>query len=262
MKTDTIFYRLFQSFPSFFFELINHNPEQANNYDFSSVEVKQLAFRIDGVFLPKIEGSPVYFLEVQFQKDVNFYARFFSEIFLYLSKTSLQSDWKGVIIYPNRQIDSSNTQRYQELLNYQRIQRIYLNELEASDTKSLGIAIIELIVSKETEAVEVAKPIIQKVRQEMINQQQQRELLELLETILIYKLPKINRQELEAMFSLSDLKQTKVYQEALEEGRQEGQSLTKLESVQRMIKLGLSLEIIAASLDLPLETVQAEANKN
>ena len=177
---------------------------------------------------------------------------------MYLSKNSLQSDWKGVIIYPNRQVDSSNTQHYQELLNSQRIQRIYINELETSDTKSLGIAIIGLIVSEETEAVETAKPIIQKVRQEMINQQQQRELLELLETILIYKLPKINRQELEAMFSLSDLKETKIYQEALEEGRQ----VSKIESIPRMIKLGLSLEIIATSLDLPLEIVQAEANKN
>nr|WP_232826271.1 Rpn family recombination-promoting nuclease/putative transposase [Cyanothece sp. BG0011] len=61
MKTDTIFYRLFQSFPSFFFELINHNPEDASNYDFSSVEVKQLAFRIDGVFLPKKKVIPSIF---------------------------------------------------------------------------------------------------------------------------------------------------------------------------------------------------------
>ena len=49
-----------------------------------------------------------------------------------------------------------------------------------------------------------------------------------------------------------------VYQEALEEGRQ----VSKIESIPRMIKLGLSLEIIATSLDLPLEIVQAEANKN
>ena len=68
------------------------------------------------------------------------------------------------------------------------------------------------------------------------------------------------------MFSLSDLTEIKIYQEALEEGRQEGrqegQLLSKIESIPRMIKLGLSLEIIAASLDLPIETVQAEANKN
>ena len=66
MKTDTIFYRLFQSFPSFFFELINHNSEEASNYDFSSVDVKQLAFRIEGVFFPKTETDLIYILEVQF----------------------------------------------------------------------------------------------------------------------------------------------------------------------------------------------------
>ncbi|ACK67420.1 conserved hypothetical protein [Rippkaea orientalis PCC 8801] len=63
------------------------------------------------------------------------------------------------------------------------------------------------------------------------------------------------------MFSLIDLKQTKVYQEALEEGIKEGEILTKLGSIPRMVKLGLSVEIIAASLDLPLETVQQEVNK-
>ncbi|MBE5232379.1 MAG: DUF2887 domain-containing protein, partial [Microcystis aeruginosa PMC 728.11] len=48
------------------------------------------------------------------------------------------------------------------------------------------------------------------------------DILELIETILIYKLPKLNRKEIEKMFSLSDLRETKVYQEALEEGREEG----------------------------------------
>jgi len=75
VKTDTIFYQLFQTFPSFLFELIDSPPEIANLYQFSSVEVKQLAFRIDGVFLPTQPNQPIYFLEVQFQKDSNFYRR-------------------------------------------------------------------------------------------------------------------------------------------------------------------------------------------
>jgi predicted transposase YdaD len=53
MKTDTIFYQLFQSFPSIFFELIQLPISEANNYRFDSVEVKQLSFRLDGVFLPQ-----------------------------------------------------------------------------------------------------------------------------------------------------------------------------------------------------------------
>ncbi|ACK67421.1 conserved hypothetical protein [Rippkaea orientalis PCC 8801] len=266
MKTDTIFYRLFQSFSEFFFELINQSSEQANAYQFSSVEVKQLAFRIDGVFLPKTEAQPIYFLEVQFQKDHNFYGRFFGEIFLYLSQTSLESDWRGVIIYPNYQVESSKIERYQELLNPRRVQRIYLNQLENRPPISIGLAIVELIIVQETQVFEIATPLIAEIRQQIIDEKQQQDLLELLETILIYKLPRANYKEIEAMFSLSDLKQTKVYQEALEEGIKEGikegEILTKLASIPRMLKLGLSIEIIAASLDLPLETVQQEVNKN
>ncbi|MBW4672951.1 MAG: Rpn family recombination-promoting nuclease/putative transposase [Desmonostoc geniculatum HA4340-LM1] len=52
MKTDTIFYSLFQAFPSIFFELINQSPAEAITYNFTSCEVKQLAFRLDGLFLP------------------------------------------------------------------------------------------------------------------------------------------------------------------------------------------------------------------
>jgi predicted transposase/invertase (TIGR01784 family) len=106
MKTDTIFYQLFQSFPSIFFELIQLPITEANNYRFDSVEVKQLSFRLDGVFLPQNNHpqTPIYFCEVQFQEDEAFYRRFFTEIFLYLSKTDLTNDWRGVIVYPNPQV--------------------------------------------------------------------------------------------------------------------------------------------------------------
>ena len=50
MKTDSIFYRLFQEIPSIFFELIGNSPQLAELYQFSSVEVKQTALRIDPTF--------------------------------------------------------------------------------------------------------------------------------------------------------------------------------------------------------------------
>jgi predicted transposase YdaD len=43
-----------------------------------------------------------------------------------------------------------------------------------------------------------------------------------LATVGVYKFPQLSREEIESMFGLSELKQTKVYQEALQEGRQEG----------------------------------------
>jgi predicted transposase YdaD len=43
-----------------------------------------------------------------------------------------------------------------------------------------------------------------------------------LETVLLSKFSQLSRQEIEAMFLVSDIKQTRVYQEAKQEGREEG----------------------------------------
>jgi predicted transposase/invertase (TIGR01784 family) len=68
---DLIFYRLFQNIPGAFFEIIGRSPGEALAYEFRSVEIKQTAFRIDGVFIPVAsdERSPIIFTEVQFQRD-------------------------------------------------------------------------------------------------------------------------------------------------------------------------------------------------
>jgi predicted transposase/invertase (TIGR01784 family) len=77
MKTDTLFYTFFKKFPSLFFELIERSAEDAQHYQFYVPEMKQAAFRMDGVFLPQedTDHNPIYFVEVQFQKDPWFYAR-------------------------------------------------------------------------------------------------------------------------------------------------------------------------------------------
>ncbi len=56
MKTDTLFYKIFQDFPQFFFELCRLPTTNTDWYTFTSVEVKQLAFRLDGLFLPTTDN--------------------------------------------------------------------------------------------------------------------------------------------------------------------------------------------------------------
>jgi predicted transposase YdaD len=46
-----------------------------------------------------------------------------------------------------------------------------------------------------------------------------------LETVLLSKFSQLSRQEIEAMFLVSDIKQTRVYQEAKQEGRQDGEMI-------------------------------------
>ena len=54
------------------------------------------------------------------------------------------------------------------------------------------------------------------------------------------------------MFSLRDLRETKVYQEALEKGMEKA----KLDSIPRLLALGLSLDQIAQALELDVQQVR------
>jgi predicted transposase/invertase (TIGR01784 family) len=258
MKTDPIFYRLFKTFPSVFFELIGQAPAAAAAYEFRSVEIKQTAFRIDGVFIPtpSTPQQPILFVEVQFQKDNDFYFRLFSEITLYLRQYKPVGNWQAIVIYPSRSVESSEPLAYQDWLALPKVQRLYLDELASSlqegyanaPEPSLGISLVQLVVEVEERTPEQARELIAKAQQEVGDRYVQREIIELIETIVVYKFPQKSRQELEAMLGLGDLKQTKFYQEAAQE--------TKLEAVPRLLKLGLSVEQIAEALELPVEEVR------
>lgn len=258
MKTDTIFYRLFQSFPSIFFELINRSPEEANNYEFTSREVKQLAFRIDGLFLPKTNEAdkPLYLVEVQFQPDTSLYYRIFSELFLYLKQYQPPHLWQIVVIYPNRSVEKEQILHFGKLLNLDQVRRIYLDELQQGES-SLGVGVVKLVIEPEETAGEQARRLIVQAKQQLTDEVIKQDIINLIETIIVYKLPKKSREEIATMLGLSsELKKTRFYQEVLEE--------TKLETIPRLLPLGLTLEQIAQALDLPLEVVQqtAESTKN
>ena len=67
------------------------------------------------------------------------------------------------------------------------------------------------------------------------------------------------------MFGFSELKQTKVYQEAKQEGKiegkAEGKAEAKLEAVPFMLNLGATAEQIAEALDLDVQLVRSIAAK-
>jgi predicted transposase/invertase (TIGR01784 family) len=257
VKTDPIFYRLFQTFPSTFFELIGRLSVDALAYEFRSVEIKQTAFRIDGVFIP-VSGSnqqPILFAEVQFQKDPDFYFRLFSEITLYLRQYKPVSDWQAVVIYPTRSIEQLEPLAYRDWLALPKVQRLYLDELEVGDEPSLGVSMARLVVESEERAPEQARGLIAKAQQNIGDRMVQREIIELIETIVFYKFPKKSRQELEAMLGLGDLKETRFYQEA----EQEGEQKAKFAAVPRLLQKGLTLEVISEVLELPLEDVKKAA---
>jgi len=214
MKTDSLFYRIFQTAPGILLELAGASPTEATCYEFRSVELKQTAFRIDGVLIPTqdLEHQPVYFVEVQFQPDPYLYHRFFAELFLYLSQNPHTADWRGILIYPDRQTRPKQTPLYQWLLEGNQVQEIYLTELEPKDSLSLGVSLVQLIVEPEPSSINQAKTLIQRCDQGSVFGLSKQEILDLVETILVYKF-NLSREEIMTMFALSELKQTRFYQE-------------------------------------------------
>ena len=75
MKTDNIFYRLFKTLPTLLFDLSGITQPQGEQYQFRSEEIKQTSFRLDGIYAPPASEQqlPLYFVEVQFQPDPDFY---------------------------------------------------------------------------------------------------------------------------------------------------------------------------------------------
>ncbi len=224
MKTDSLFYQIFLRFPDSFFDLIGQPQPGAANYQFTSQEVKQLSFRLDGLFMPLREDiqQPLYLVEVQFQADDTLYYRLFAELFLFLKQYRPPHPWQIVVIYPHRGVEREQSLHFGEILNLSSVRRIYLDELPQRSHPSLGIGVIKLVVESETAAVRTAQTLIERTREEITDQSSQRQLINLIESIIIYKFPQKSREEIEAMFGLSDLKQTRVYQEALAEGEEQG----------------------------------------
>lgn len=103
---------------------------------------------------------------------------------------------------------------------------------------------------------------IAKTRTEVRNVQEQAQLLDLVETIMVYKFSRLSRQEIQQMlgFTETDLKQTRFYQDVFAEGRQEGRQEEAITLLMRQLtrRFG-NLSIVLQTRIRQLTVVQLEA---
>ena len=128
----------------------------------------------------------------------------------------------------------------------------------------LPIKLLKLIIEPENTASDLARELARQAEREIANTAIRKNLIDLLETIIVYKLPQKSREEIAAMFELSDLKKTRFYQDIFEEAQAVAKQREKA-SILRMVSRGLATEEIATFLDLPVAEVEAtiaEAEQN
>jgi predicted transposase/invertase (TIGR01784 family) len=119
------------------------------------------------------------------------------------------------------------------------------------------VGVVKLVIETEKAAPALARRLIAQANQQLTDTKIKRDLINLIETIIVYKLPRKSREEIEAMLGLSELKQTRVYQEALEEGKQEGEAEATRKFTLKLLRTGMNLQQIAEFTELSLAQIQA-----
>jgi predicted transposase/invertase (TIGR01784 family) len=238
MKTDPLLYELFQNFPALFFELIGQDPAVARGYDFDSIEVKQIAFRIDAVFKPQNPSRPLYFLECQFQKDNAIYRRLLAQIAIYFRRKRFDGDWQAAILFARRSMDPGFPLSYQEFQASGKVQVFYLEDYQ-EEQGSLAFQVLALLTIPKRSLKLKVEGLLPRLKTEPLPTERKGQIMEMLETILVSKFPNLTRREIEAMLKIKSLRNTRVFQEGVEEGveqgRQEGELMGRQAAARKIL---------------------------
>ncbi len=255
MTADPLFYEIFKEIPELFFELIGQPGKDPSIYKFSAPEIKQRGFRLDGLLSTSetYPNEPIYFIEAQSYKDDNFYNQFVAKIVLYLTQYQpVNKDWYAVVIYDTK----SNEGNFPGYLNFflPNLRCFYLDELSKTLNQSLAVGVMRLIVENKSQEKtgEFARQLMSQAKLELTDATLEEKVLEFIKAVVIDKFASLSVEEIEAMLNLGSLRQSKVYQEGVEEGVLKN----KLEMIPILLDLGLTVEQIAERLKLNIETVR------
>jgi predicted transposase/invertase (TIGR01784 family) len=269
MITDPLFYRLFETSPETFFLVLGLPPDVAKDmaarYQYEALEFKATSHRADGVFRPKEAGLPLYFLEVQFYRLPTVFADLLVKAYTYLKQHDPGQPYCGVVLFGTRALEPKELTPYQPLLDAGYIKRFYLDEMPELANAPLGLSILNLIRQAESQAPAKARDLVVRTKKEIDDEALRADLIQLIETVILYKLPRLSREEMQAMLQIHDIRESRVYQEGIEEGaKQERQRhlQEKLQAIAKMAALKVTPDNIAEILGVDVDLVRNELAKN
>ena len=228
-------------------------------YEYKALDFKQTSHRVDGVFLPREAGLPLYFLEVQFYLLPSVFAGLLAKVYVYLKKHDPGQSFCGVVLFADRSLEPTELLPYQPLLDAGLIRRFYLEEMPELANAPLGLSILYLIRQTESQAPATARTLVARAKTEIEDEALRADLIQLIETVIMYKLPRLSRKEIHAMLQIHDIRESRAYQETMKEGIEKGVAIAKLAAEKK------SVEEIAAILKVDVELVRqvlAEVDRN
>lgn len=258
MRTDSFFNRFFREFPGALFTLIGEDPRKARRYKFTSVEVKEQAFRFDGLFLPKTKDDPIYFVEAQFKKEIDFYARLFGEIFLYLRQYRPPNNWRAVVLLPREAADPGVHHHYQEFFVSGRLQRLYLKRLPKEDLEKFPLSLFQIILDSEQKVAATVRKIVRQLPGQFPQADDLEKVIPMLINLLMDRLPQLSLKEIKKMTEplLSNIKKSRAYQEIAEEVEQELTPKIVRDIAKSLLRKKMSVDLVAEVTGLSKKEVR------
>ncbi len=245
MKLDSFFYWFFSAFPDAFFTLIGEDQRKARRYRFSSIEVKEQAFRFDGVFLPVSPKERIYFVEAQFGKKQDFYLRLFAEVAIYIRQKKPNQRWRAVVIFPDEKSDPGITHHYEEFFASGRLLRIYLNKLPEKYLRRLPLNLLKIISASEQNVLPAVRKLTRQLPQQVRDRKPLESIVNFLVNLILSKIPKLSLKEspkmLEPIIGFAKVRKSRFYQDVAAEERSE----QKKEIAKALLKKKMSAEFIS-----------------
>jgi predicted transposase YdaD len=250
MKTDKLFYRIFLAQPELIAELLSGIPAGCE-FEYSAPVVKEKEVRLDGLLTPLSDDLtvPLVFLEAQMQPDVGFYGRFFAGLFTYLNQYKVMRSWRGLFILQRHDQALGSEVPYQMELHGGWMHRLYLEDLLPLTNLGPTLALLRLLVVPNEDVGADAQAILAAAA----NEAEFLRVLDLVEAILVSKLPSLSIEEIKDMLDLQDvsLSETQFFKEVFQQGEDQGEQKGRQEG---QIDLALR-QIVRRCGELAIEQV-------
>jgi predicted transposase/invertase (TIGR01784 family) len=122
--------------------------------------------------------------------------------------------------------------------------------------------VLGLIAARPDAALGKAQAMVPRVRQSEKPEGYRRILIQFIETVIMYQFPSWSRKEVEKMLKVSDVRQTRVFQEGVEEGIEKGMEKGIETVALNLINLKRPIDEIAEATGLTPEYIRKLKKKH
>lgn len=268
MKTDALFYELFNVDPQSLFRLVQLEIE--GEYTFESITIKTTEKRFDG-FCKRTDGTgPNVFVEIQGYYDPKIYWRALREVCTYYEQNDDPTPFVLIVLFLDEDYDPGKFPLSQVQPPHQFIRANLVDCLRAIWNNAGTLTVLKpLAIARREQILEEFQQWKADIYSLPLAEHHINHLIGLLEYLILQRFPEMTLKEVETMLQLTPLEKTVAGQELIQIGHKEGvnkgELIGEIRATQKFLKHPVSSieELVRKNLkELKMMLQQLEAELN